>query len=93
MLKRCRSPTEFFEFIGKGYDPENEVATQYLFDKFHEFSIPQNSNPIVALHAFEDINNQIEEKGADGSLTLSYTRVLSVRCLPSTTMQKKHYNR
>ena len=52
-----RSPREGFEFLGKWYDPENEMATQYLFDKFHEFSIPQNSNPIVALHALEDIHN------------------------------------
>ena len=59
ILKRCRSSREVFEFLGKWYDPENEVASQHLFDKFHEFSIPQNSNPIAALHTLEDINNQM----------------------------------
>ena len=63
ILKRCRSPRDVFEFLGKWYDPENEVATQHLFDKFNEFSIPQNSSPIAALHALKDINNQMEEKG------------------------------
>ena len=63
ILKRCRSPREVFEFLRKWYDPEIEVATQHLFDKFHEFSIPQNSSPIAALHALKDINNQMEEKG------------------------------
>ena len=61
--KQCRSPREVFKFIGKWYDAENEVATEHLFDKFHEFSIPQNSNHIAALHAFEVINNQMGEKG------------------------------
>ena len=56
ILKRCRSPREVFEFLGKWYDLENEVAPQHLFDMFHEFSIPQNSNPTAALHALEDIN-------------------------------------
>ena len=62
ILKRCRSPREVFEFLGKWFDPENEVATQHLFDMFQEFSIPQNSNPTVALHALEDINNQLKQK-------------------------------
>ena len=62
ILKRHRSPREVFEILGKSYDPENEVATQHLFDKSHEFAIPQNSNPIAALHALKDINNQMEEK-------------------------------
>ena len=62
-LKRCRSPREVFKYLGKWYDLENEVATQHLFDKFQESSIPQNSNPIAALHVLEDINNQMEEKG------------------------------
>ena len=39
------------------------MATQHLFYKFHKFSIPQNSNPIAALHALEDMNNQMKEKG------------------------------
>ena len=62
ILKRCRSPRESFKFLGKWYDPENEVAIQHLFDKFRKFSIPQNSNPIAALYALEDRNNQMEEK-------------------------------
>ena len=40
ILKRCRSPSETFEFLGKWYDLEYEVVTQHLFDKFHELSIP-----------------------------------------------------
>ena len=28
ILKRCRLPREVFEFLGKWYDPENEVAKQ-----------------------------------------------------------------
>ena len=28
ILKRCRSPREVFEFLGKWHDPENEVAKQ-----------------------------------------------------------------
>ena len=44
ILKRCRSPIEVLEFLGKWYDPENEVVSQHLFDKFYEFSIPQNIN-------------------------------------------------
>ena len=93
ILKRCRLPREVFKFLGKCYDPENEVATQHLFDKFHEFSIPQNSNPIAALHALGDINNQMERKEM-GRIpdTVLHAR-LSVRCLPSTTMQNKHYKR
>ena len=43
--------------------PENGMATQNLLDKFREFSIPQISNPIAALHALEDINSRMEEKG------------------------------
>ena len=39
------------------------MATQHLFDEFHDFSIPQSSNPIAALHALEDKNSQMEEKG------------------------------
>ena len=31
ILKRCRSPREVFGFLGKWYDPENEMATQHLF--------------------------------------------------------------
>ena len=62
ILKRCSSPREVFEFLGKWYDPEKEMATQHLFDKFHGFLMPQNSIPIVALYALEDKNNQMKEK-------------------------------
>ena len=37
ILKRSRSSRDIFDFLGKWYDPENEVATQHLSDKFHEF--------------------------------------------------------
>ena len=79
--KQCRSPREVFKFIGKWYDAEDEVATEHLFDKFHEFSIPQNSNHIAALHAFEVINNQMGEKGMgeipDTVLHARFARALS----------------
>ena len=39
------------------------MATQKLYDKFHDFTIPPNSNPIEALHALEDTNSQMAEKG------------------------------
>ena len=81
ILKRCRSPGEVFEFLGKWYDPENEVATQHLFKKFHEFSMPQNRNPVAALHAFEDINNQMEEKGM-GRIPDTVLHAGFVRALP-----------
>ena len=82
ILKRCRSLREVFEFLEKWYDPENEVVTQYLFDKFHEFSIPQNSNPIAALHAFEEINSQMEEKGM-GRIPDTVLHSRFVRALPA----------
>ena len=81
-LKRCRSLREVFEFLEKWYDPENEVVTQYLFDKFHEFSIPQNSNPIAPLHAFEEINSQMEEKGM-GRIPDTVLHSRFVRALPA----------
>ena len=49
--------------LEKWYDPESERATQKLYDKFHNFTIPPNGNPIEALHALEDTNNQMAEKG------------------------------
>ncbi|CAN0455140.1 unnamed protein product, partial [Ascophyllum nodosum] len=82
ILKRCRSPREVFEFLEKWYDPENEVATQHLFDKFHEYSITQTSNLIAALHAFEDINNQMEKKGM-GRIPDTVLRARFVRALPA----------
>ena len=39
------------------------MVTQKLYDKFHDFTIPPNSNPIEALHALKDTNNQMAEKG------------------------------
>ena len=71
-----------FRISRKPYDPENEVVTQHLFDKFHEFSIPQNSNPIAALHALEDINNQMEEKGM-GRISDTVLHAHFVRALPA----------
>ena len=82
ILKRCRSPRELFEFIGKWYDPENEVATHHLFDKFHELSIPHNSNSITALHALEDINNQMEDKRM-GRIPDTVLHARFVRALPA----------
>ena len=82
ILKRCRSPREVFEFLGIWYDPENEVASQHLFDKFHKFSIPQNSNPISALHALEDMDNQMQEKGM-GRIPDTVLHARFVRALPA----------
>ena len=63
ILKRYKSPREAFDHLEKWYDPESEVATQTLYDKFHNFNIPPISSPIEALHALEDTNNQMAEKG------------------------------
>ena len=63
ILKKCRSPREVFESLEKWHDPESEMATQRLYDKFHEFAIPPHSNPIAAIHDLEDINNRMYEKG------------------------------
>ncbi|CAN0078075.1 unnamed protein product, partial [Ascophyllum nodosum] len=57
ILKRWKSAREAFDHLEEGYESENEVATQTLYDKFHDFTIPPNSNPIEALHALEDTNN------------------------------------
>ena len=59
IVKRCNSPREAFDHLEKWYDAESEVTSQKLFDKFHDFIIPPNNNPIEALHALEDTNNQI----------------------------------
>ena len=82
ILKRCRSPREVFVFLEKWYDPENEVATQRLFNTFREFSIPQSSNPITALHALEDINNQMEEERM-GRIPDTALHARFVRALPA----------
>ena len=50
ILKRCKSPREVFDHLEKWYDPESEMATQKLYDKFHDFTITPDSNPIEALH-------------------------------------------
>ena len=63
ILKKCKSPREVFERLKKWHDPDSEVATQRLHDKFHEFAIPPHSDPIAALHDLEDTNNQMHEKG------------------------------
>ena len=63
ILKRCKSPREAFDHLEKWYDPESKVVTQNPYDKFHDFIILPNSNPIEALHALEGTNNQMDEKG------------------------------
>ena len=80
-----------FRIFRKVVRPRKRGGHTTSFDKFHVFSISQNSHPIAALHALEDVSNHIEEMRRIPEL--SYTRVLSVRYLPSTTIQKKHYNR
>ena len=69
------------------------MATQHLFDKFHDFSIPQNSNPIAALHAFEDINYKMEGKGMR-QIPDTVLHARFVRALPAEyDHAKKNYNR
>ena len=63
ILKRCKSPREASDHLEKWYGPESKVAAQKLYHKFHDFTIPPNSNPIEALHALEDTNNQMAKKG------------------------------
>ena len=79
-LKRCKSPREAFDHLEKGYNLESEVATQKPYNKFHDFTIPSNSNPIEALHALEDTNNQMTEKGMGIPDTFLHARF--VRALP-----------
>ena len=81
MLKRCKSPREVFERLEKWHDPDSEVATQRLYDKFHEFAIPPHSDPIAALHDLEDINNQMHEKGI-GRISEAVLHARFVRALP-----------
>ena len=58
------SPREAFDHLQKWYDPQSEAATLKLYGKFHDFTIPPNSNPMEALHALEDdTNNQMAETG------------------------------
>ena len=63
ILKRCKSPREVFERLEKWHDPDSEVAMQRLYDKFHEFAIPPQRDPIAALYDLDDTNNQMHEKG------------------------------
>ena len=81
ILKRCKSPREVFERLEKWHDPDSEVATQRLYDKFHEFTIPPHSDPIAALHDLEDINNQMHEKGI-GRIPEAMLHARFVRALP-----------
>ena len=52
-----------FDHLEKWYDPESEVATQKIYDEFHDFTIPPNDNPVEPLHTLKDTNNQMTEKG------------------------------
>ena len=81
ILKRCKSPREVFERLEKWHDPDSEVATQRLYDKFHEFAIPPHSDPIAALHDLEDTNNQMHEKGI-GRIPNAVLHARFVRALP-----------
>ena len=56
------------------------MTTQKLYDKFHYFSIPPNGNPIEALHALENRNNQMAEKEMGVPNTFLHARF--VRALP-----------
>ena len=71
---------EAFDHLEKMYDLESEVATQKLYDKFHDFPIPHNDNPIEDLHALKDMNNHIAEKGMEIADTFLHARF--VRALP-----------
>ena len=81
ILKRCKSPREVFERLEKWHNPDSEVATQRLYDKFHKFAIPPHSDPIAALHDLEDTNNQMHEKGI-GRIPDAILHVRFVRALP-----------
>ena len=92
ILKRCKSPRETFDHLEKWYDPKSKVATQKLYDKFHDFNIPSNWNPIEALHALEGTNNQIADKGMR-ILTRSCTRVLFALYLMSMAISRRRYRK
>ena len=76
VLKRCKSPKEDFDHLEKWYDPKSEVTTQKLYDKFYDFTIPPNGNLIEALHALEDTNNQMAEKGTEIPATFLHARFI-----------------
>ena len=81
ILKRYKSPREVFERLEKWHDPDSEVATQRLYDKFHEFAISLHSDPIAVLHDLEDTNNQMHEKGI-GRIPDAVLHARFVRTLP-----------
>ena len=81
ILERCKSPREVFERLEKWHDPDSEVATQRLYDNFHEFAIPPHSDPIAALHDLEDTNNQMHEKRI-GRIPDAVLHARFVRALP-----------
>ena len=81
ILKICKSTREVFERLEKWNDPDSEVATQRLYDKFHEFAIPPHRDPIAALHDLEGTNNQMHEKGI-GRIPDAVLHVRFVRALP-----------
>ena len=76
ILKRCKSLRGSFDHLEKWNDPESEVTTQTLYDKFHDFTSPPNSNPSEALHALQDMNNQMAEKGMEISRTFLHARFI-----------------
>ena len=80
ILKRGKSSREAFNHLETWYDKKSEEATQNLYDKFHDFTIPPNSNHIEALHALEDTNNQMDEKEMGIPDTFVHARF--VRALP-----------
>ena len=81
VMKRCKSPREAFEHLEQWGNPESEVATQKLYDKFYDSTIPPKCNPIEALHALKYINNQMAEKGMGIPDTFLHARC--VRALPN----------
>ena len=56
------------------------MSTQKLYDKFHDFTIPPNRNPIEAFHALKYRNNQMAEKGM--GIPDTFLQVRFVRALP-----------
>ena len=78
-MKIFKSPREAFDHLEQWYDPKSKVATQKLYDKFHDFPILPNSNPIEALHALEDTS--MAEKGMGTSDIFLHARF--VRALPN----------
>ena len=83
-LEEMQVAERCFYHLEKWYDPGSEVATQKLFYKFHDFTIPPNGNSIEALHALEDTNNQMTEKGMgilDTFLHVRFVRALAQQAM------------